>query len=116
MYVGVDIENMPRRQMVLPLNYDRPVPLRLDRWTWILSFISPEFRRWQLRMHPLREFEHADAIMNPILTRGQRYQSFRKRQWIYISVQQTRLAINRLCSRTVHWFGSIHAIRKDQGR
>ena len=101
MYVGVDIENMPGGQMILPLNYDWLVPLRLDRWTGILSFISPEFRRWQLRMHLLLEFQHANAILNPIRARALRHQPFRERQWIYISVQESRLAIGRLKNRTV---------------
>ena len=41
MDVGIDFENMLRRQMVLPLDFDGPALKRLDRRTGILPFISP---------------------------------------------------------------------------
>ena len=62
MYVGVEIENMPGGQMILPLNYDWLVPLRLDRWTGILSLVSP-YPSWRkLRVKLLSPFSHDHAI------------------------------------------------------
>ena len=81
------LEDMLLRQVVLPLDYDRSALQSLDSWTGILPLISPQPRGRKLRMHLPFEFQHANAILNPVAVRDLRHQLPWDRKWIYISFQ-----------------------------
>ena len=114
MYVGIDFENMLRRQMVLPLDFDGPALKSLDRRTGVLPFISPQYRRRKLRMHLSSEFQHANAILNQVLARALRHQSLGNWEGIQISLERARRPVYRLSNRRALTFVSIEAIRKNQ--
>lgn len=82
MNVRINLKNMLGRQTVLPGHFDRNARHHVKGWTRILPLVSPRSREWQLRMHLVLEFHHANAISNFILVRTLRSQSFRNWEWI----------------------------------
>jgi len=110
----IDVEYMLRGELVLPPDYDWPVPQCLDGWTGIVPIISPQLRGWKLRMHLLSEFQHANVVLNPVLTRALRHKSLWNRKWIYISIERVWRPISRLSASTALYPVLRHAIGKNQ--
>ena len=62
MNMGVYRENMLRRQLVFPLDFDPYPTRRLKDRAGILPFVPPKLGSRQLRVHPLFELFHAYVI------------------------------------------------------
>jgi hypothetical protein len=58
---------MPSGQLVLPQNVDWFAALDLKSRTRILAFVSPDFGGGKLRMHPVTDLQHANAILRYVL-------------------------------------------------
>lgn len=111
MYARIDLKNMLRRQMVLPLNLNRLPAKSLDGWTGILPLIAPQSRGRKLRMQLSCEFQNTNAILIPSFARALRRQSLGNRQRVDISFQRARLAIDRLGNRLARLIIGIDALR-----
>src|SRR5580658_1279485 len=90
---------MLQRKMVFPVDLDRFAAERLEGWTGILPFISPQSRGWKLGMYLLLEFQHPDVVNIAALACFGGHEPLGNRQGIYISVQRFRRAINGLSGR-----------------
>ena len=96
MQLRIDWKDMLRGQIVFPLDLNWLSPKGLDGRARILAFISPKSSGRKLRMHPLLEFQHANAVALTILARLAGHQPFRNRKGINVVVDDGRSAIGRL--------------------